>query len=140
MSEIVINGVTLTKAEAQQYLDGMSVEEIIEAREAEIREKEEKEEKEIRLAELSEWFNKNKPKEIGSLYDGGDWSFYHADIEVYVNVTVDSDDKITANVNRANCYTFKLKFDSKEAFLDYMIRLYKASKAIADAEDNFPWK
>lgn len=39
MSEIVINGVTLTKAEAQQYLDGMSVEEIVKAREAKIREK-----------------------------------------------------------------------------------------------------
>ena len=58
MSEIVINGVTLTKAEAQQYLDGMSVEEIVEARETEIREKEEKE---TRLAELSEWFNANNP-------------------------------------------------------------------------------
>ena len=137
MSEIVINGVTLTKAEAQQYLDGMSVEEIIEARETEIREKEEKE---TRLAELSEWFNKNKPKEMSSLYDTGYWSFYHADIEIHVNVTVDSDGKITVNVDRANCYTFKLEFDSKEAFLDYMIRLYKASKAIADAEDNFPWE
>lgn len=137
MSEIVINGVTLTKTEAQQYLDGMSVEEIIEAREAEIREKEEKE---IRLAELSEWFNKNKPKKMSSLWDSGSWSFCHADIEVYVNVTVDSDDKITASVDRANCYTFKVNFDSKEAFLDYMIRLYKASKAIADAEDSFPWE
>ena len=39
MSEIVINGVTLTKAEAQQYLDGMSVDKIIEARKAEIHEK-----------------------------------------------------------------------------------------------------
>ena len=137
MSEIVINGVTLTKAEAQQYLDGMSVEEIVEAREAEIREKEEKE---TRLAELSEWFNKNKPKKMGSLWDSGTWSFYHCEIEVYVNVTVDSDDKITANVDRANTYSFKVKFDSKEAFLDYMIRLYKASKAIADAEDSFPWE
>lgn len=42
MSEIVINGVTLTKAEAQQYLDGMSVEEIVKAREAKIREKKRK--------------------------------------------------------------------------------------------------
>lgn len=137
MSEIVINGVALTEAEARQYLDGMSVEEIIEAREAEIREKEEKE---IRLAELSEWFNKNKPKKMSSLWDSGSWSFYHADIEVYVNVTVDSDDKITVSVDRANCYSFKLEFDSKEKFLDYMIRLCKASKAIADAEDNFPWE
>ena len=137
MSEIVINGVTLTKAEAQQYLDGMSVEEIIKAREAKISEKEKKE---TRLAELSEWFNKNKPKKVGSLYDRGDWSFCHCEIEVYVNVTVDNDGKITASVDRANCYTFKREFDSKEKFLDYMIRLYKASKAIADAEDNFPWK
>lgn len=42
MSEIVINGVTLTKAEAQQYLDGMSVDEIVEALEAEIHEKKRK--------------------------------------------------------------------------------------------------
>ena len=137
MSEIVIDGVALTKVEAQQYLDGMSVEEIIKTREAGIREKEEKE---TRLAELSEWFNKNKLKKMGSLYDRGSWSFCHCEIEVYVNVTVDSDGKITVNVDRANCYTFKLEFDSKEAFLDYMIRLYKASKAIADAEDNFPWE
>lgn len=137
MSEIVINGVTLTKAEAQQYLDGMSVDKIIEARKAEIHEKKEKQ---TRLAELSEWFNKNKPKEIGSLYDRGDWSFCHCEIEVYVNVKVDSDDKITVSVDRANTYSFKLEFDSKEKFLDYMIRLYKASKAIADAEDNFPWE
>ena len=140
MSEIVINGVTLTKAEAQQYLDGMSVDEIIEAREAEIREKEEKEEKGVRLAELSEWFNKNKPKKMSSLWDSGTWSFCHSEIEVYVNVTVDSDDKITVSVDRANTYSFKVKFDSKEAFLDYMIRLSDASKAIADAEDSFPWQ
>lgn len=137
MSEIVINGVTLTKAEAQQYLDGMSVEEIIEAREAEIREKEEKE---IRLAELSEWFNKNKPKKMSSLWDSGSWSFCHCEIEVYVNVKVDIDGKIIVNVDRANTYSFKLEFDSKEKFLDYMIRLDKAAKAIADAEDNFPWE
>ena len=137
MSEIVINGVTLTKAEAQQYLDGMSVEEIVEAREAEIREKEKKE---TRLAELSEWFNKNKPKKMSSLWDSGSWSFCHCEIEVYVNVKVDSDGKIIVNVERANTYSFKLEFDSKEKFLDYMIRLYKASKAIADAEDNFPWE
>lgn len=137
MSEIVINGVTLTKAEAQQYLDGMSVEEIVEAREAEIREKEKKE---TRLAELSEWFNKNKPKKMSSLWDSGSWSFCHCEIEVYVNVKVDIDGKIIVNVERANTYSFKLEFDSKEKFLDYMIRLYKASKAIADAEDNFPWE
>ena len=137
MSEIVINGVTLTKAEAQQYLDGMSVEEIVEAREAEIREKKEKQ---TRLIELTEWFNKNKPKKMGSLWDSGTWSFYHCEIEVYVNVKVDSDDKITASVDRANTYSFKLEFDSKEKFLDYMIRLDKAAKAIADAEDNFPWE
>lgn len=137
MSEIVINGVTLTKAEAQQYLDGMSVEEIVEAREAEIREKEEKE---TRLAKLSEWFNKNKPKKMSSLWDSGTWSFYHCEIEVYVNVKVDIDGKIIVNVDRANTYSFKLEFDSKEAFLDYMIRLDKAAKAIADAEDNFPWE
>lgn len=137
MSEIVIKGVTLTKAEAQQYLDGMSIDEIIEARETKIREKEEKE---TRLAELSEWFNKNKLEKMSSLYDRGSWSFYHCEIEVYANVTVDSDGKITVNVERANTYTFKLEFDSKEAFLDYMIRLYKAAKAIADAEDNFPWE
>lgn len=137
MSEIVINGVTLTKAEAQQYLDGMSVEEIVEAREAEIREKEEKE---TRLAKLSEWFNKNKPKKMSSLWDSGSWSFCHCEIEVYVNVTVDIDGKIIVNVDRANTYSFKLEFDSKEAFLDYMIRLDKAAKAIAAAEDNFPWE
>lgn len=137
MSEIVINGVTLTKAEAQQYLDGMSVDEIVEAREAKIIEKEEKE---TRLIELTEWFNKNKPKKMSSLWDSGSWSFCHCEIEVYVNVTVDSDGKITASVDRANCYTFKREFDSKEAFLDYMIRLDKAAKAIADAEDNFPWE
>lgn len=137
MSEIVINGVTLTKAEAQQYLDGMSVEEIVEAREAEIREKKEKQ---TRLIELTEWFNKNKPEKMSSLWDSGSWSFCHCEIEVYVNVKVDIDGKITASVDRANCYTFKLEFDSKEAFLDYMIRLDKAAKAIADAEDNFPWE
>ena len=137
MSEIVINGVTLTKAEAQQYLDGMSVEEIVEAREAEIREKKEKQ---TPLIELTEWFNKNKPKKMSSLWDSGSWSFYHCEIEVYVNVKVDIDGKITASVERANCYTFKLEFNSKEKFLDYMIRLYKASKAIADAEDSFPWE
>lgn len=140
MSEIVINGVTLTKAEAQQYLDGMSVDKIIEAREAEIREKEEKEEKATRLAELSEWFNANKPKKMSSLWDSGTWSFCHSEIEVYVSVKVDIDGKIIVNVDRANTYSFKLEFDSKEKFLDYMIRLYKASKAIADAEDNFPWE
>lgn len=137
MSEIVINGVTLTKAEAQQYLDGMSVDEIVEAREAEIREKKEKQ---TRLIELTEWFNKNKPKKMSSLWDSGSWSFCHSEIEVYVNVKVDIDGKIIVNVERANTYSFKLEFDSKEKFLDYMIRLYKASKAIADAEDNFPWK
>lgn len=137
MSEIVINGVTLTKAEAQQYLDGMSVDEIVEAREAEIREKKEKQ---TRLIELTEWFNKNKPKKMSSLWDSGSWSFYHSEIEVYVNVKVDIDGKIIVNVDRANTYSFKLEFDSKEAFLDYMIRLDKAAKAIADAEDNFPWE
>ena len=137
MSEIVINGVTLTKAEAQQYLDGMSVDEIVEAREAEIREKKEKQ---TRLIELTEWFNANKPEKMGSLWDSGTWSFYHSEIEVYVNVKVDIDGKIIVNVDRANCYSFELEFDSKEKFLDYMIRLYKASKAIADAEDNFPLK
>ena len=135
MSEIVINGVTLTKAEAQQYLDGMSVDEIVEAREAEIREKKEKQ---TRLIELTEWFNTNKPKEMGSLYDSGYWSFYHDEIEVYVNVKVDIDGKIIINVDRANAYSFELEFDSASAFLDYMIRLSDASKAIADAEDNFP--
>ncbi len=40
----------------------------------------------FRSAELSEWFNKNKPKKMSSLWDSGSWSFYHADIEVYVNV------------------------------------------------------
>lgn len=137
MSEIVINGVTLTRTEAQQYLDGMSVEEIIEAREAKIRKKEWKK---TRLAELAEWFNKEKPKEMSSLSDNGYWSFYHDSIEIYVNVTVDIDDKITANVERGNCYTFDVDFDSASAFLDYMIRLRDASKAIADAEDNFPWE
>ena len=137
MSEIVINGVTLTKAEAQQYLDGMSVDEIVEAREAEIREKKEKQ---TRLIELTEWFNKNKPKKMSSLWDSGSWSFYNCEIEVYVNVKVDIDGKIIVNVDRANTYSFKLEFDSKEAFLDYMIRLDKAAKAIADAEDNFPWE
>lgn len=137
MSEIVINGVTLTKAEAQQYLDGMSVEEIVKAREAKIREKKEKQ---TRLIELTEWFNKNKPKKMSSLWDSGSWSFCHCEIEVYVNVKTDIDGKIIVSVDRANTYSFKLEFDSKEAFLDYMIRLYKASKAIADAEDNFPWE
>lgn len=137
MSEIVINGVTLTKAEAQQYLDGMSVDEIVEAREAEIREKKEKQ---TRLIELTEWFNKNKPKKMSLLWDSGSWSLCHCEIEVYVNVKVDIDGKIIVNVDRANTYSFKLEFDSKEAFLDYMIRLDKAAKAIADAEDNFPWQ
>lgn len=137
MSEIVINGVTLTKAEAQQYLDGMSVEEIVKAREAKIREKKEKQ---TRLIELTEWFNANKPEKMGSLWDSGSWSFYHCEIEVYVNVKADIDGKIIVSVDRANTYSFDLEFDSKEAFLDYMIRLYKAAKAIADAEDNFPWK
>ena len=137
MSEIVINGVTLTKAEAQQYLDGMSVEEIVKAREAKIREKKEKQ---TRLIELTEWFNANKPEEMSSLWDSGSWSFCHCEIEVYVNVKTDIDGKIIVSVDRANTYSFKLEFDSKEAFLDYMIRLYKAAKAIADAEDNFPWK
>lgn len=137
MSEIVINGVTLTKAEAQQYLDGMSVEEIVKAREAKIREKKEKQ---TRLIELTEWFNANKPEKMGSLWDSGSWSFCHCEIEVYVNVKTDIDGKIIVSVDRANCYTFKREFDSKEKFLDYMIRLYKASKAIADAEDNFPWE
>lgn len=137
MSEIVINGVTLTKAEAQQYLDGMSVEDIIEAREAEIREKKEKQ---TRLIELTEWFNANKPEKMGSLYDSGYWSFYHSEIEVYVNVKVDIDGKITVNVDRANCYSFELEFDSKEKFLDYMIRLSNAAKAIAKAEESFPWE
>lgn len=137
MSEIVINGVTLTKAEAQQYLDGMSVDEIVEAREAEIHEKKEKQ---TRLIELTEWFNANKPEKMGSLWDSGTWSFYHCEIEVYVNVKADIDGKIIVSVDRANTYSFGLEFDSKEAFLDYMIRLYKAAKAIADAEDNFPWK
>ena len=135
MSEIVINGVALTKAEAQQYLDGMSVDEIIEAREAEIREKEEKE---TQLIELTEWFNANKPKKMGSLWDNGTWSFCHSESEVYVNVKVDIDGKIIVNIDRANCYSFELEFDSKEKFLDYMIRLNKATKAIADAEDSFP--
>ena len=137
MSEIVINGVTLTKAEAQQYLDGMSVEEIVKAREAKIREKKEKQ---TRLIELTEWFNANKPEKMGSLWDSGSWSFCHCEIEVYVNVKTDIDGKIIVSVDRANTYSFKLEFDSKEKFLDYMIRLYKASKAIADAEDNFPWE
>lgn len=137
MSEIVINGVTLTKAEAQQYLDGMSVEEIVKAREAKIREKKEKQ---TCLIELTEWFNANKPEKMGSLWDSGSWSFCHCEIEVYVNVKTDIDGKIIVSVDRANTYSFKLEFDSKEAFLDYMIRLYKASKAIADAEDNFPWE
>lgn len=137
MSEIVINGVTLTKAEAQQYLDGMSVEEIVKAREAKIREKKEKQ---TRLIELTEWFNANKPEKMGSLWDSGSWSFCHCEIEVYVNVKTDIDGKIIVSVDRANTYSFKREFDSKEAFLDYMIRLYKASKAIADAEDNFPWE
>lgn len=137
MSEIVINGVTLTKAEAQQYLDGMSVEEIVKAREAKIREKKEKQ---TRLIELTEWFNANKPEKMGSLWDSGSWSFCHCEIEVYVNVKTDIDGKIIVSVDRANTYSFKLEFDSKETFLDYMIRLYKASKAIADAEDNFPWE
>lgn len=137
MSEIVINGVTLTKAEAQQYLDGMSVEEIVKAREAKIREKKEKQ---TRLIELTEWFNANKPEKMGSLWDSGSWSFCHCEIEVYVNVKTDIDGKIIVSVDRANTYSFKLEFDSKEAFLGYMIRLYKASKAIADAEDNFPWE
>ena len=137
MPEIVINGATLTKAEAQQYLDGMSVDEIVEAREAEIREKEMKK---TRLAELAEWFNKEKPKEMSSLSDNGYWSFYHDSIEVYVDVKVDIDGKIIVNVDRANCYSFELEFDSASAFLDYMIRLSDASKAIADAEDNFPLK
>lgn len=99
-----------------------------------------KKEKQTRLIELTEWFNANKPEKMGSLWDSGTWSFYHCEIEVYVNVKADIDGKIIVSVDRANTYSFDLEFDSKEAFLDYMIRLYKAAKAIADAEDNFPWK